>query len=125
MGHFTKGLLVGVGISLLIAPRTGEEMRRLLAERFRYLRGIPPENAELKQAVQEMSKQVESVQEKAMHAAEMGSRVQDLAQQTEMDVASVQSDLSKVAQQAGTDGPQATPGDMSPTRPLRPPRLTP
>jgi gas vesicle protein len=110
MSHFTKGLLVGVGISLLIAPRTGEEMRCLLAERFRYLRGIPPENEELKQAVQEMSKQVESVQEKAMHAAEMGSTVQDLAQQTEMNVASVQSGLSKVAQQAGTDVPQAAQG---------------
>src|SRR5512133_2166423 len=102
MSHFTKGLLVGIGISLLIAPRTGEETRRLLIERFRYLRGIPPENEERKQLVQEMSKPLESAQEKAMHAAEMGSTVQDLAQQAEMNAASVQSDLSKVAQQAGS-----------------------
>ncbi len=125
MGRFTNGLLVGVGVSLLIAPRTGEEMRSLLAERFRYLRGIPPENEELKQSVQDTSKRVEPVQEKAMHATQMGSTVQGYAQQTATNAASVQSDRSKVAQQAGTDVPRAKPGDTSPTRPLRPPRPRP
>ena len=34
MNSFVKGLLVGVGIGLIVAPMRGEEMRRLLRERF-------------------------------------------------------------------------------------------
>lgn len=41
MGSFRNGVLVGLGISLLIAPMKGEEMRRLVAERIQYLRGVP------------------------------------------------------------------------------------
>jgi gas vesicle protein len=110
MGSFTNGFLIGLGISFLVAPRKGEEMRHLLAESSRYLRGLPPENEERKQLAQEMSQPLESAQEKAMHAAEMGTTVQELAQRTVPNAASGQSDLSKVAQQAGTDVPQASPG---------------
>jgi len=35
MNSFTKGMLVGVGVGLLIAPLSGRETRRLLAERAR------------------------------------------------------------------------------------------
>jgi gas vesicle protein len=33
MGNFLNGLLVGVGVGLLVAPRKGEEMRRVVGER--------------------------------------------------------------------------------------------
>ena len=39
MNSFVKGLLVGVGIGLIVAPMRGEEMRRLLRERFDEVRG--------------------------------------------------------------------------------------
>ncbi len=39
MKSFVRGMLVGVGVGLLVAPMKGEEMRRLLAERFAELRG--------------------------------------------------------------------------------------
>ena len=106
MGSFTNGVLVGLGVSLLIAPKTGKEMRQLVAERFRYLRGIPPENEELKQEVQQMSERVQQVQQQANRAAQMGSAAQGYAQQTAKSAGSVRSDLGKVAQQAGTNVPQ-------------------
>ena len=106
MSGFTNGLLVGLGASLLFAPRTGQEMRNLLAERFRYVRGIPPENAELKQQVQHMGQRVQEVQQQANHVAEMGS--------------TVQSDLKHVAQQAGTDVPSTRSGSAAPAQPNRP-----
>jgi len=122
MGSFTNGLLVGVGISLLLAPRTGQEMRSLLAERFRYLRGIPPENEELKQQVQQMAGRVQEVQQKANRAAQMGSAAQDYAQQTASSVNSVQSDLGNVAQQAGTDVSPTGSSTSETTQPLNKPR---
>ena len=106
MSGFTNGLLVGLGVSLLFAPRTGQEMRNLLAERFRYVRGIPPENEELKQQVQQMGQRVQEVQQQANRVAEMGS--------------TVQSDLKHVAQQAGTDVPSTRSGAAAPAQPNRP-----
>ena len=122
MSRFTNGLLVGLGVSLLFAPRTGQEMRSLLAERFRYVRGIPPENVELKQQVQHMGQRVQEVQQQANRAAEMGSTVQGYAQQTASRVSSVQSNLKHVAQQAGTDVPSTGSGAATPTQPLQPNR---
>jgi cell division septum initiation protein DivIVA len=119
MGSFRNGVLVGLGISLLIAPMKGEEMRRLVAERIQYLRGIPPENAELKQSVQRMTERVEEVQQMADRAARMGTVAQDYAQQTAVSASSVQTDLSQVAEQAGTNVPATGQGDADPTRPSR------
>lgn len=124
MGSFTNGLLVGLGVSLLIAPRTGQEMRNLLAERLRYMRGIPPENEELKQQVQQMAGRVQDVQQQANRAAQMGSTVQNYAQQTANSVNSVQADLKNVAQQAGTDVPPTQRGGTSSIQPNQPKRPT-
>lgn len=34
VGKFMNGILVGVGVGLLVAPKKGEELRRMLSERF-------------------------------------------------------------------------------------------
>ncbi len=122
MGSFTNGVLVGVGISLLVAPKTGKEMRQFVVERFGYLRGIPPENEELKQQVQQMAGRVQEVQQQANRAAEMGSTVQDYAQQTASSVNTVQRDLKNVAQQAGTNVQSTQSGATRPTQPNQPKR---
>jgi len=119
MGSFTNGVLVGIGASLLIAPKTGKEMRRLLVERWGYLRGIAPENAELKPQVQQMSSRVQEVQQQANRAAEMGSTAQEYAQQTASSVTSVQSDLKNVAQQAHTDTSSPQSGATNSTQPTQ------
>jgi hypothetical protein len=47
MGNFLKGLFVGIGVGLFIAPQTGEETRRMIAERVAALRkGMLPEAGE-------------------------------------------------------------------------------
>ena len=92
MSGFTNGMLIGLGISLLFAPRTGQEMRSLLAERFKYLRGTPAENEELKQSVQHMAERVQSVQ----------------------------SEVGNLAQQTGADVPQSGAGATKLNRPTRP-----
>ncbi len=38
MSKFLRTLLIGVGVGLLIAPKRGEETRRLLTERFQQVR---------------------------------------------------------------------------------------
>ena len=116
MGSFINGILLGVGISLLVAPKPGKEMRQLVVERIGYLRGIPPVNVELQQQVQQMASRVQDVQQQANQSAEMANTVQANAQQTASSVSSVQSDLKNVAQQAGTNVPPTQSGAKSPTQ---------
>ena len=47
MSRFLNGVLVGVGIGLLIAPMKGEEMRRLVRERYGALRSALPRRKEV------------------------------------------------------------------------------
>jgi gas vesicle protein len=109
MGSFSNGVLVGFGISLLIAPRKGEEMRRLIAERFRYMRGVPPENPRLQQSVQQMEQQVQEVQQMANQTAQMQSNAQDYAQQTAQRASTANTNISEVKQQAAPNQPQQQP----------------
>ncbi|WP_376794250.1 YtxH domain-containing protein [Thermogemmatispora sp.] len=82
MNNFFRGVLVGVGIGLLIAPMRGEEMRRLLSERLQQLRGYLPENEQLNEYVQQVSSRVSqtasNVKEYARQAA---TRVRDTAEE--------------------------------------------
>src|SRR5947209_14655599 len=90
MNSFFKGLLVGVGVGLLVAPMRGEEMRRLLGERFQELRGYLPENEQVNQYVQQVSDRV----------SQASSNLGDLAQQAVSKVRDTGSSLSDLAQQA-------------------------
>jgi gas vesicle protein len=116
---------VGLGITLLVTPKTGKEMRQLVVERFRYLRGIPPENEELKQSVQQITEHVQEVQQEATRAAQMGSTALGYAQQTALNAGSIQEDLANLAQQTGTDVPSTQAGAPRPTPPNQPKRPKP
>src|SRR6266480_1284114 len=90
MNSFIKGMLFGVG--LLVAPMRGEEMRRLLRERFEELRANLPENEQLNQYVQQVSDRV----------SQTSSMLKDYAQQAATKVQSTATDLKDLAQQAGS-----------------------
>ncbi len=96
MNNFTKGLLVGIGIGLLIAPRRGEETRRMLAERVGQLRGYLPENEQLELYRQQLSERVRDT----------ASTLKDYAQQAASTVKSgaktTASNLSEIAQNAAS-----------------------
>jgi gas vesicle protein len=92
MNSFFKGILVGVGIGLLVAPMKGEEMRRLLRERFDELQANMPQSEQLSQYTQQVTNRV----------SQTGSVLKDYAQQAATRVQSTASDLTGLAQQAGT-----------------------
>lgn len=97
MRRFFTGVLVGVGIGLLVAPMTGEEARRQLAERFRGLLGYLPENEQLNEYVQQVTERV----------SQTGGNLIDYAQQAVSKVKDTGGTLGDLAQKAGTDVKQA------------------
>ncbi|HXL36751.1 MAG TPA: hypothetical protein VN954_06060, partial [Ktedonobacteraceae bacterium] len=105
MGEFINGVLLGVGINLLVTPKTGKAMRQLVAERLRYPLGTPPENEKLMQSVQQSTQRVPEVQQQATPAVQMGSAAQSSAQQTAGSAGSAHEDLGNLAQQASADVP--------------------
>ncbi len=46
MGRFLNGMYLGAGIALLVAPMRGEDMRKLVRQRFAVLRGSLTANEE-------------------------------------------------------------------------------
>ena len=90
MNSFVRGMLVGVGIGLLVAPMRGEEMRRLVGERLQELRGYLPENEQLNQYVQQVSERV----------SQASGNLSDLAQQATSKVRDTGSQLGNLGQQA-------------------------
>lgn len=93
MNGFFRGLLFGVGIGLLIAPMRGQEMRRLLNERFQELSGALPENEQMNQYTQQVSNRV----------AQTAGNLKGYAQQAASTVRSSASNLGTIAQNATSD----------------------
>jgi len=93
MNNFLRGLLLGVGIGLLVAPMRGEEMRNLLSKRASELRGYLPENDQLNQYRQQVTDRV----------SQTASNLKDYAQQAATTVKSSASNLSNIAQNAASE----------------------
>lgn len=92
MNSFFKGILLGVGIGLLIAPMKGEEMRRLIGERVNELQGYLPENEQLAQYRQQVSDRLNQT----------AVTLKDYAQQAATTVKQTAGTLSDVAQNAAS-----------------------
>ncbi len=111
MGRFFRGLLVGAGIGLLIAPMRGEDMRRLVRERFEDMRGSLPENEQLKQAGQQFAAGVsQKASQLKDYSQQAASKLKDtgsnLAQQTASKAKDTGSNLGNLAQQAASKAKQ-------------------
>lgn len=118
MGRFLNGVLVGIGIGLLVAPLKGEEMRRLMSQRYEELRSSLPDNEQLKQAGQQVassasqtaSKVKDYAQQAASQVKAAGSNVGDLAQQASREVKNSAQDVASTTKQTATSIKQtATP----------------
>ncbi len=90
MGKFLRGLLFGIGLGLLLAPMRGQDMRRLVSERFQKLRGYLPANEQLNQYTQQISDR----------ATQTASSLKDYTQQATAQVKDTAGNLGDVAQQA-------------------------
>lgn len=93
MNNFFKGILLGVGVGLLVAPMRGDEMRRMLGERFAELRTRLPENEQLELYRQQVTDRV----------SQTASNLKDYAQQAASTVKSSASNLSSIGQNAASD----------------------
>ncbi len=92
MNNFFKGILVGAGIGLLVAPMRGEEFRQMLAQRFTELSNSLPQNEQLNQYTQQVSNTV----------SQSAGNLKDYAQQAASTVKSSANNLSGIAQTAAT-----------------------
>ena len=99
MKAFTKGVLIGVGVALLVAPMKGEDLRNLLSTRFAELRNSLPTDAN--QYVRQVSQRVSQTggnlrgyaQEAASTVKDTGSTLGDLAQRSVQEVKQAGQDL--------------------------------
>lgn len=101
MKAFTRGVLLGVGVGLLFAPMKGEDLRRLLNERFTELRNSLP--ADANQYVQQVSERVSVTggnlrgyaQQAASKVKDTGNTLGDLAQRSVQEVKQTGQDLAE------------------------------
>jgi gas vesicle protein len=116
MKHFVRGMIVGVGIGMLVAPMKGEEMRNLLRQRFEEMRGYLPENEQLNQYVQQVSDRVSQTsgvlkdyaQQAASKVKDTGSTLSDLAQKSTQQVKQASQDVADTTKQTVTSAKQGT-----------------
>jgi gas vesicle protein len=115
MKSFIRGMLVGVGVGLLIAPMRGQDMRNLLRERFEDLRGYLPENDQLNQYMQQVSGSVTQTssnlksyaQQAAARMRDTGSGLGELAQKATNDVKQTSQDVAQTTKQAAQSAKQS------------------
>ena len=109
MKGFVRGVLVGVGVGLLVAPMTGEEMRRQLGERIATLRSYLPEDAQaqLNQYTQQVSERMAQTgsnlkgyaQQAASKVKETGGTLGDLGQKAASNVKQTAQDTADITKQ--------------------------
>jgi gas vesicle protein len=92
MNNFVKGILVGVGVGLLVAPMKGDEMRKAVNQRIGELRGYLPENERLDVYKSQITDRVNQT----------AGTLKDYAQQAATTVKSSANNLSNIAQDAGS-----------------------
>jgi gas vesicle protein len=123
MNSFVKGLLVGVGIGLVVAPMRGEEMRRLLGQRLQEARGYLPESEQVNQYVQQVSDRVSQsssvlkdyAQQAASKVKDTSSSLSDLAQKATSNIKQTGQDVADTSKQAATSAKRnATAPDTAP-----------
>jgi gas vesicle protein len=112
MNNFFKGILVGVGVGLLVAPMRGEEMRTLLSRRLEEIRGYLPENEQLNQYTQQVTNRVSQTagnlkgyaQQAATTLQDSANTLGTIAQNAALDVKQTSQDVADKAKQAVAKG---------------------
>ena len=118
MKGFVRGVLVGVGVGLLVAPMTGEEMRKQLGERIATLRSYLPEDAQaqLNQYTQQVSDRMAQTgsnlkgyaQQAASKVKETGGTLSDLGQKATSDVKQTAKDTADITKQNVSSAKQSS-----------------
>ena len=112
VNNFIKGILVGVGVGLLVAPLSGQETRRVLRERYTEWRDSLPEDSRVNQYANQVSERVSQTKENLQHytdqavsavkdkSSTLGNKAQQYAGQAVSKVKDTGSTLGDKAQQS-------------------------
>lgn len=109
MNRFVKGMLLGIGIGLFIAPMRGEEMRKKIGERIQQYKGYLPEGEQLvlykQQVTERVSQTTDSLKGYAQQAA---STVKTSAKSTASNLSDIAQNATSTIKQTGRDAANTT-----------------
>jgi gas vesicle protein len=102
MNKFAKGMLLGIGVGLLIAPMKGEETRKKIGEWFLQLKGCVPEKGQLESYKQQIAGCVSQATDSLKgYAQEAASTVKTSAQSTATNLSEVAQNAASTIKQTG------------------------
>lgn len=109
MKSFTRGMLLGIGVGLLIAPMRGRDLRQMLGERMNEWRQSLPADSPIARYANQLSQQVASTRENwrvyarqaVSRARDTGTTLGEKARQTGQELASK---AKQTAGRVGADG---------------------
>ncbi len=130
MSTFSKGFLFGMSLGLLFAPLRGQEMRRLVSERFQKLRGTLSENEQLNQYTEHIPERASQVASTLKNSADQvtaqvkkaAGRTSNAAQYTGLQVKQMGSSAVETATSETTQTQQSS--QFSSSSPATPPTDT-
>ncbi|HEY4036571.1 MAG TPA: YtxH domain-containing protein [Ktedonobacteraceae bacterium] len=104
MNRFVKGMLLGIGIGLLVAPMRGEEMRRKIGERLQQFKGYLPENEQMDLYKQQISERVSQTTDSLKgYAQQAASTVKTSAKSTASNLSEIAQNAASTIKQTGRD----------------------
>ena len=114
MSNFLKGLLIGIGLSWLLAPMRGEEMRRTLSSRIQQLRGYLPENTQLSNQTSQIATSLQNYAGQAStQVKDTASKLSDSLQQATSTAKQVGQSVADTTKQSATQVHQVSPANAS------------
>lgn len=109
MNRFVKGMLLGIGIGLLVAPMRGEDLRRKIGDRIQQYKGYLPEGEQLdiykRQISERVSQTTDSLKGYAQQAA---STVKTSAKSTASNLSGIAQNAASTIRQTGKDAADIT-----------------
>lgn len=104
MNRFTKGMLLGVGIGLLVAPMRGEELRNKIGERLQQCKGCLPEKSQLDTYKQQISERISQTTDSLKgYAQQAASTVKTSAKSTASNLSEIAQNAASTIKQTGKD----------------------
>ena len=104
MKSFTRGILVGIGVGLLVAPMKGQEMRRVLTERITEWRNSLPEDSPINRYANRVSEQVTAAKENwRVYARQAASKAKDTSTTLSNKARHTGQEMASKAKQTGQD----------------------
>jgi gas vesicle protein len=104
MNRFVKGMLLGLGIGLLVAPMRGEEMRTKIGERLQQFKGYLPENEQMDLYKQQISERVSQTTDSLKgYAQQAASSVKTSAKSTASNLSEIAQNAASTIKQTGRD----------------------